>query len=107
MSLLLFFAGASTGTTPPTPARVVGWPGKRRRIRQEVLEELLRQQDESGGPFTPRRYELLIGKLLDEQGVKGKARRKIGRKIIAELQFRLLDLDEDEEELLVFLIQHG
>lgn len=72
----------------PTTARsrVVGWPdaaGKRRRYyRPEVLEELLRQQEESG-PFTRQRYE----RLLERAAAKARAtanktaRKAVGRAV--------------------------
>jgi len=67
--------------------RVVGWggaPGKRRRYRPEVLEELLRQQKESG-PFTRERFEELIAQTKAKaETAKNKPLRKALRAVVEE-----------------------
>jgi len=98
MSLLLFFAGASTGTTAPT--RVVGWPGKTRRYKPEVLEELLRQQRESG-PFTRERFRELIAQAKQKADVvKNKPLRKALRAVVEEIELIPAEVSPPPEALL-------
>ena len=85
MSLLLFFAGASTARPAlGVPPAVHKGPGKRHR--REVLEELLRQQSESG-PFTRKRFNELLAKAEQAaQAATNKVQRKAIKAAIAEVE---------------------